>query len=67
VGAGGCRYGGNSCYQVEKKAQERAILLATVCGEADEAAQRVSTLEGELMARRQAQDATEGKFLSLLA
>jgi hypothetical protein len=34
----------------EMMAQERVILLATACGEADEAAQRVFALEGELVA-----------------
>jgi hypothetical protein len=38
--------------RAERMAQERAILLATPRGEVDEAAQRVSTLEGELVARR---------------
>jgi hypothetical protein len=53
--------------RAEKMAQERLILMATAHGEADEATQRVSALEGELAAMRQAQDAAEGKFLSLLA
>jgi hypothetical protein len=38
----------------EKMAKERVVLPATACGEADEAAWRVSALEGELMATRQA-------------
>jgi hypothetical protein len=50
--------------RAEKMAQERAILLATVCGVADKAAQRVSILEGGLVVTRQAQDAAEGKFPS---
>jgi hypothetical protein len=43
---------------VEKMAQERAILLA---------AQRVSILEGELMAARQARDTAIEKLTSLAA
>jgi hypothetical protein len=38
--------------RAERMAQERAILLATARGEADEAAQRVSALEGKLTATR---------------
>jgi hypothetical protein len=38
--------------RAERMAQERAILLATARGEADEAAQRVSALEGKLAATR---------------
>jgi hypothetical protein len=36
--------------RAEKMAQERVVLLATAHGEVDEMAQRVSILEGELMA-----------------
>jgi hypothetical protein len=36
--------------RAEMMAQQRVILLATACGEADEAAQIVFTLEGELVA-----------------
>jgi hypothetical protein len=36
----------------EKMAQERAVLLATAHGEAEEAAQRVSALKGKLVAMR---------------
>jgi hypothetical protein len=53
--------------RAEKMAQEGVVLLAIVCSEADEAAQRVFVLEGELMAACQAQDVAEGKFLSLSA
>jgi hypothetical protein len=53
--------------RAERMAQERAVLLATARGEVDEAAERVSTLLGELMAACRAQDAAEEKFLSLLA
>jgi hypothetical protein len=38
----------------EKTAQESVILLASACGEAREAAQKVSLLEGELVVARQA-------------
>jgi hypothetical protein len=41
--------------------------LATAHSEADEAAQRVSALDGELMAVHRAWDAAEEKFLSLAA
>jgi hypothetical protein len=53
--------------RAEKMAQERAVLLATVHSEVDEVAERISILEGDLVAVRQAQDATEGKFMSLSA
>jgi hypothetical protein len=36
--------------RAEKMAQERVVLLATAHGEVDKMAQRVSILEGELMA-----------------
>jgi hypothetical protein len=51
--------------QVKRMAQERIVLLATTHGEADEVAQKVSALEGELVAVRQAQDTSKEKFLSL--
>jgi hypothetical protein len=38
--------------RVERMAQERVVLLATAHGEVDEAAQRVSTLEAELVGMR---------------
>jgi hypothetical protein len=38
--------------QAEGMAQERFVLLATIHGEVDKAARRVSTLEGKLMAMR---------------
>jgi hypothetical protein len=38
--------------RVEMMAQERLVLLATAHGEANEAAQRVSTLDSELMTVR---------------
>jgi hypothetical protein len=53
--------------RAEKMAQERAILLATIHSEVDEVAERISILEGDLVAVRQAQDAIEGKFMSLSA
>jgi hypothetical protein len=53
--------------RAEKMAQERAVLLATVHSEVDEVAERISILEGDLVAVRQAQDAAEGKFMSLSA
>jgi hypothetical protein len=51
--------------RAEKMAQETAVLLATVHDEADEMAQRVCALEGELVVTRQAQGMAEGKILSL--
>jgi hypothetical protein len=36
--------------KAERMAQERAVLLGTIHGEASEVAQRVSTLESELVA-----------------
>jgi hypothetical protein len=48
-------------------AREKFILLVTVDGEADEAAQRVSVLKDELMAMHRARDATEEKISSLAA
>jgi hypothetical protein len=53
--------------QAERMAQEQAILLATACDEAVEAAQMVSILEYKLMATRQARDVAEEKLLSLMA
>jgi hypothetical protein len=53
--------------RAERMAQERAVLLATSCSEADEAAQRVSTLEGKLVAAHRAREMTKEKFLSLSA
>jgi hypothetical protein len=49
---------GTHAAQAERMAQERAILLVTTHGEANEVAQRVFILEGELMAARRARDAT---------
>jgi hypothetical protein len=40
--------------RAERMAHERVFLLATVRGEVEKAAQRVSTLEGELVATRRA-------------
>jgi hypothetical protein len=51
--------------RAERMALERAALLATTHGEADQATQRVSTFEGELVATRRARDVAEEKFLSL--
>jgi hypothetical protein len=48
-------------------AQERVVLLATVRSEVDKVAQRVSALEGELMAMRRARDATKEKIPNLAA
>jgi hypothetical protein len=48
-------------------AQEKAVLLATTHGEADEVAQRVFILEGELVAMRWAQHVIEEKLLGLAA
>jgi hypothetical protein len=53
--------------RAKRMAQERVVLLATTHGETDEAVQRVSALEGELVAARRARDATEEKFLRLSA
>jgi hypothetical protein len=52
--------------RAERVAQERDVLLASACVEADEAVQRVSLLEGELVAVRRAQDTTEEKLSSLV-
>jgi hypothetical protein len=49
---GSYHHGKGPCRPVERMAQERAILVATACGEADEVACKVSFLEGELMAVR---------------
>jgi hypothetical protein len=51
----------------KKMAQERVFLVATARGEVDEAAQRVSVLEGELAVVHQALDITEKKLPSLAA
>jgi hypothetical protein len=48
-------------------AQESVVLVATICSEADKVAQRVSTLKGELVAVRQAQDVAEDKIPNLAA
>jgi hypothetical protein len=53
--------------QAERMAQERVVLLATAHGEADVAAQRVSALEGELVATHQTCDVVKEKFSSLVA
>jgi hypothetical protein len=53
--------------RAEKMAQERGVLLATAHGEVDTVAQRVSALEGELVAVHQARDAAEAKLPSLAA
>jgi hypothetical protein len=47
---GDCSDGGARAAQAERMAQEKAVLLATTHGEADEVAQRVFILEGELVA-----------------
>jgi hypothetical protein len=46
-------------------AQGRFVMLATACGEVSEVSQRVSALEGEIVAARRARDAAEEKILSL--
>jgi hypothetical protein len=51
---------------VERVAKERAILLASTCIEVDEVVQRVSLLEGELVATRRAWDTAKVKLLSLV-
>jgi hypothetical protein len=48
--------------RAERMAQERAVLLATSRGEADEVAQRASALEGELVVAHQARETTKVKF-----
>jgi hypothetical protein len=48
---GDCRYGGNPCYSSREDGQKRVVLLATTSGKE---AQRVSALEGKLVAMRQA-------------
>jgi hypothetical protein len=53
--------------QAERMARERVVLLATIGGEADKVAQRVSILEGELMAARRARDVAEEKISHLVA
>jgi hypothetical protein len=53
--------------QVERMAHERVVLLPTARGEANEVAQRVSSLESELVAARRAQDVVEEKIPSLAA
>jgi hypothetical protein len=45
--------------------QERVVLLAIVHGEADKVAQRVSALEGEVMAVCRARDAAEEEIPNL--
>jgi hypothetical protein len=64
---GGCRYGGGPRCLVEKLAQERVILLAVTHGERNEAAQRVTSLQGELVATCRAQDVAEENLPSLTA
>jgi uncharacterized protein (DUF111 family) len=53
--------------QVERLAQDRAVLLATTHVEVDEVDQRVSFLEGELVAACPAWEAVEEKLPSLAA
>jgi hypothetical protein len=53
--------------QVERLAQDRAVLLATTHVEVDEVAQRVSFLEGELVAACPAWDVVKEKLPSLAA
>jgi hypothetical protein len=48
-------------------AQERGVPLAIARGEASEASQSFSALEGELVAVRRAQDAADENILSLAA
>jgi hypothetical protein len=48
--------------RAERMSQERAVLLATSRGEADEVAQRASALEGELVVAHQARETTKVKF-----
>jgi uncharacterized protein YigA (DUF484 family) len=47
-------------------AKERAILLASAHGEADEVAWKVSLLEGKLAVARQAWDAAEAELPNLV-
>ena len=58
---------GSRTAQAERMAQERAAVLVIAHSEVSEAAQRVSTLEGELVAMRRARDTVEEKILSLVA
>jgi hypothetical protein len=53
--------------RAERMAQERVVLLATARGEVYEVAQRVSSLEDELVTTSRAQDASEEKLLILSA
>jgi BMFP domain-containing protein YqiC len=48
-------------------AQERVILLATARAKADEVAQRVSALEGELVAMHRTRDTAKENYPSLSA
>jgi type IV secretory pathway TrbL component len=56
---------GTRVAQAERMDQERVVLLVTTPGEVSEAAQRVSTLEGDLVATRWARDAAKEKILSM--
>jgi Flp pilus assembly secretin CpaC len=53
--------------RAEKMAQQRVVLLATACGEANEVAQGVSILEDELVTTRWAQDVAKEEFPGLAA
>jgi hypothetical protein len=64
-GTGGCRNGGGPRYPCGEDGREKAILLATAYGEADEVAQRVSMLEDKLLATRRARGMAKEKILSL--
>jgi hypothetical protein len=52
--------------QAERMAHESAVLLSSAHGEADEAAQKVSLLEGVLTGARQAWDTVEAKLPGLV-
>jgi hypothetical protein len=64
---GGCRYGRNPSCLSREDGPRKGHSVGYCHGEADEAAERVSTLLGELVAACRAQDAAEEKFLSLSA
>jgi uncharacterized protein YigA (DUF484 family) len=52
--------------RAERMAQESVALLASIHGEAGEAAQNISLVEGELAVARQAQDTAEAKLPDLV-
>jgi hypothetical protein len=57
---------GTCTVQAERMAQERAAVLVIAHSEVSEAAQRVSALEGELVAPRRARDVIDKKITILV-